>query len=207
MSLVATVVSFKTSAFAPLALGFFGLGVGYLIYGPQELVRFPARDRRVDVSTGIWGCLMPGFLQFVTGVLLFVGLTWFGSFGEPPFYMAAVAFTAYGVHWFAIGLGRTFGGDPRPNALMAIPFMVLSALGAVVFFGAHDNPVAALFCGLFAVYVCEFFASVGSRIGTRTVPPVWERALGIVHIAVGLWLMYLTVAATLNLARGFNLPL
>lgn len=68
--------------------------------------------------------------------------------------MAALAFTAYGVHWFALGLGRTFGGDPRPNAMMAT-----------------------------------------------------ERALGLVHIAVGAWLMYLTVAAALNLARGFNLPL
>src|SRR3954451_18984503 len=160
MTGTATVLSFTPSTFVPLALGFFGLGTGYLIYGPQELVHFPARDRRVDLTTGIWGIWMPGFLQFVTGILLFVGLTWFGSFCEPPDYMAALAFTAYGVHWFAIGLGRTFAGDPRPNALMAIPFMVISALGAVVFFGAHDNPVAALFCGLFAVYVCEFFASV-----------------------------------------------
>jgi hypothetical protein len=202
MSVVATVVNFKTSAFVPLALGFFGLGTGYLIYGPQELLRFPLRDRRVDVTTGIWGVWMPGFLQFVTGILLFVGLTWFGSFGEPPLYMAALAFTAYGVHWFAIGLGRSFGGDPRPNALMAIPFMVISALGAIVFFGADDNPVAALFCGLFVVYVCEFFASLG-----RPISAAGERALGFVHIVVGVWLMYLTVAATLNFARGFNLPL
>jgi hypothetical protein len=204
MSLLATVVNFKTSAFVPLALGFFGLGTGYLIYGPQELVRFPKRDRRVDVTTGIWGVWMPGFLQFVTGILLFVGLTWFGSFGEPPLYMAALAFTAYGVHWFAIGLGRTFAGDPRPNSLMAIPFMVISALGAVVFFGAHDNPVAALFCGLFAVYVCEFFASLGTGGG---VAALGERALGFVHIVVGAWLMYLTVAAALDFARGFDLPL
>jgi hypothetical protein len=204
MSLLATVVSFKTSAFVPLALGFFGLGTGYLIYGPQELLRFPVRDRRVDVTTGIWGIWMPGFLQFVTGVLLFVGLTWFGSFGEPALYMAALAFTAYGVHWFAIGLARTFAGDPRPNALMAIPFMVISALGAVVFFGVDDIPVAALFCGLFAVYVCEFFASLGTP---RRVVAVGERALGLVHILTGVWLMYLTVAAALNFARGLNLPL
>ncbi len=204
MSLLATVVNFKTSAFAPLALGFFGLGTGYLIYGPQELLGFPARGRSVDVTTGIWGIWMPGFLQFVTGILLFVGLTWFGSFGEPPDYMAAVAFTAYGVHWFAIGLGRTFAGDPRPNALMAIPFMVISALGAIVFFGAHDNPVAALFCGLFAVYVSEFFASMAPD---RPLSGLGVRALGFVHIVTGIWLMYLTVAAGLNIARGFNLPL
>src|SRR4051812_4839451 len=84
MSLGATVVNFQTSAFVPLALGFFGLGTGYLIYGPQELAGYPQRDRRVDISTGIWGILMPGFLQFVTGILLFVGLTWFSSFTDKP---------------------------------------------------------------------------------------------------------------------------
>ena len=204
MSLLATVVNFKTSAFAPLALGFFGLGTGYLIYGPQELAGFPLRDRRVDVTTGIWGVWMPGFLQFITGIILFVGLAWFGSFGAGPDYMAALAFTAYGVHWFALGLGRTFNGDPRPNAMMSIPFMVISALGAIVFFGASDVPVAALFCGLFAVYVCEFFASLGN---VRLASATWQRALGFVHIVVGIWLMYLTVAAGLNFARGFNLPL
>ena len=94
---------------------------------------------------------------------------------------------------------------------MAIPFMVLSAVGAVVFFGAHDNPVGGLFAGLFAVYVCEFFASLrlpsaSLRTGGGSTE-IWGRALGLVHIVVGLWLMYLTIAAALNLARGFNLPL
>jgi hypothetical protein len=74
--------------------------------------------------------------------------------------MAALAFTAYGVHWFALGLGRAFAGDPRPNGFTAIPFLVLSVLAAVVFFGADDNPVGGLFCGLAAIYICEFFASV-----------------------------------------------
>jgi hypothetical protein len=195
----ATVVNFEPSTFAPLALGFFGLGTGYLIYGPQELAGYPRRDRRVDITTGIWGIWMPGFLQFVTGVILFVGLTWFDSFTDKPLYMAAVAFTAYGVHWWAIGLTRVFGGDPRPNALMSIPFLVLSVLGAVVFFGAHDNPVGALFVGLALVYLCDFFASQG--------PSPWERLLGLAHIVTGAWLMYLTVAAVLNLSRGFDLPL
>ena len=204
MSLLATVVNFKISAFVPLALGFFGLGTGYLIWGPEELVGYPKRDRKVDITTGIWGVWMPGFLQFLTGIILFVGLTWFGSFTSMPLYMAALAFTAYGVHWFALGLGRAFGSDPRPNAAMAVPFMVISAVGAIVFFGASDNPVGALFVGLFAVYVCEFFASLGlPRINSG----FWVRALGFVHTVVGLWLMYLTIAAALNFARGFHLPL
>jgi hypothetical protein len=204
MSIAATVVSFEPSAFVPLALGFFGLGTGYLIYGPEELAGYPRRDRSVDITTGLWGIWMPGFLQFVTGILLFVGLAWFDSFTAKPLYMAAVAFTAYGVHWWALGMGRVFGGDPRPNALMSIPFLVLSVLGAVVFFGASDNPVGGLFMGLSVVYVCDFFASLGSA---RFRSATWERLLGLAHIATGLWLMYLTTAAVLNMARGFNLPL
>jgi len=199
MSSVATVVSFEPSTFVPLALGFFGLGTGYLIYGPQELAGYPRRDRSVDVTTGIWGIWMPGFLQFLTGVILFVGLTWFDSFNSKPLYMAAVAFTAYGVHWWAIGMARVFGGDPRPNALMSVPFFVLSVIGAVVFFGASDNPVGALFVGLAVIYFCDFFASQGRA--------AWERLLGLAHIATGAWLMYLTIAAVLNFSRGFNLPL
>jgi hypothetical protein len=92
-------VSFPPSVFVPLAVGFFGLGTGYLIYGPQELFKLPGRDRAVDLITGIWGIWMPGFLQFVTGVILFVGLAWLHSFRAPALYMAALAFTAYGVHW------------------------------------------------------------------------------------------------------------
>jgi hypothetical protein len=51
VSTAATVFGFQPSAFVPLALGFFGLGTGYLIYGPQELAGDPQRDRRVDLTT------------------------------------------------------------------------------------------------------------------------------------------------------------
>ena len=37
---------------------------------------------------------MPGFMQFLTGVYLFGGLTLFGTFKTPSLYMAALAFTA-----------------------------------------------------------------------------------------------------------------
>jgi len=191
-----TTIDFATSAFVPLALGFFGLGTGYLIYGPQELLRLPQRDRRVDITTGIWGVWMPGFLQFVCGTYLWVGLAWLHTFREAPLYMAALAFTAYGVHWWAIGMGRAFNGDARPNGLMCLPFLLISALGATVFFTANDVPVAILFCGLAAVYMCEAFASFSIEVG--------ERALGLVHIAMGLWLMYLTWSATVNFALGWK---
>ena len=56
-------VTFAASAFPLLAMGFFGLGTGYLIDGPQELAGWPERDERVDRATGVWGVWMPGFCQ------------------------------------------------------------------------------------------------------------------------------------------------
>jgi hypothetical protein len=35
-------------------------------------------------------------------------------------YMAALAFTAYGGHWFAIGWNRYRDNDPRTNAGMCV---------------------------------------------------------------------------------------
>jgi hypothetical protein len=86
---------------------------------------------------------MPGFCQFVTGIILFIGLTWLQVFTEDPaLYLAALAFTAYGIHWFAIGWNRYRGNDPRPNAGMSIGYMVISAMGATVFFKVGDWPSA-----------------------------------------------------------------
>jgi hypothetical protein len=193
-----TTVVFSTSAFPPIAVGFFGLATGYLIYGPQELFGFPRRDRKVDLATGIWGVWMPGFMQFLTGVYLFVGLTWFSSFSSKPLYMTALAFTAYGVHWWALGMSRALGGDPRPNAFMSISFIAISALGIVVFFHKSiDPPVGGLFIGLTLVYVSELFASLGRPLGTRL--------LGFFHVGTGLWLIYLTWAVVLNFAAGYHL--
>jgi hypothetical protein len=67
-----------------------------------------------------------------------------------------------------------------------------------------------LFAGLTLVYIAEFFASF--KIGVKTAADGkesinrGERALGLIHIVVGAWLMYLTVATTLNIASGFHLP-
>jgi hypothetical protein len=210
----ATQVEFTASEFIPLAVGFFGLATGYLIYGPQELLKLPGRNRAVDITTGIWGVWMPGFMQFLVGVYLWVGLSWLHSFREKPLYMAALAFTAYGVHWFAIGLGRWLGGDPRPNGFMSIPFAAISVLGALVFFEASDWPVGVLFVGLTVVYACELCASLGftetegpggpERGGKTPLGELGERALGAAHIVVGLWLLYLTYAITVNTALGWH---
>jgi hypothetical protein len=194
-----TTFQFPASPFVPLAVGFFGLGTGYLIYAPEELFGYPKRSEGVDFSTGVWGIWMSGFMQFLTGVYLFVGLTWFHSFRSPPLYMAALAFTAYGVHWFAIGTNRLRRSDPRPNGFMAVAFTLISILGIIVFLSAHDSPVAGLFIGLTAVYVCEFFATfhVGGDVS--------DRALGFFRLGTGFWLMYLTFAVTLDITSGYHL--
>lgn len=191
-------VTFATSAFPPLALGFFGLGTGYLIWGPQELFGWPPRDERVDRSLGVWGIWMPGFCQFLTGIILFIGLTWFQVFKDPPLYMAALAFSAYGIHWFAIGWNRYRGDDPRPNAGLSVAYLVISAMGVTVFFAVGDWPVGLVFVGLLAVYVSEFFVSIGVRLG--------ERALGLFRIATGAWLMYVAYAVTVDFALGYTWP-
>jgi hypothetical protein len=105
---------------------------------------------------------------------------------QPPLYAAALAFTAYGIHWFALGWNRYRGNDARPNAGMSVAFMVISAMGATVFFKASDWPVGLFFVGLFTAYFSEFFASIGIKLG--------ERALGLFHLATGGWLMYLAYA-------------
>jgi hypothetical protein len=213
-------LSFATSAFVPVVLGFFGLGTGYLIYGPQELFGIPPRSPSVDRATGVWGVWLPGFCQFVTGVYLFVALTWLGSLRDPVLYTAALAFSAYGIHWFALGWNRYQGNDVRPTGLMAIPFTIISVLGVVVFFSAGAWPVGVLFTGLTCVYVSEFFASfqIGARRtpahgtdaagGAQTPAPnnPTERVLGFFHIITGLWLMYLTFATTLDISLHYTLP-
>ncbi len=191
-------VQFAASAFVPVALGFFGLGTGYLIWGLAELLGFPPRDERVDRSLGTWGIWLPGMCQVVTGLVLWVGLTWIQVFTDKALYMAAVAFTAYGIHWLALGWNRYRGNDPRPNGGMSIAFTILSALGAAVFFHAGAWAVGVLFLGLTAVYVVDFFVALGVES--------FERVLGAVHLVTGLWLMYLTVGTILDITMDLSLP-
>lgn len=201
-----TEFQFSVSTFAPIAVGFFGLGTGYLIYFSQELFGWPARDDRVNMGTGVWGIFMPGLMQLIAGTYLFVGLAWFGSFRDKPLYTAALAFTAYGVHWFAIGFNRWRGADARTNAGMAVAYTMISVLGIVSFFKASDWPVGTLFIGLTLIYVSDFFASARGLFADR-INVLGERSLGFWHFWTGLWLMYLTWATVLNLANGMNLPL
>src|SRR5271168_2707469 len=142
-------MTLASSKFWPVAIGFFGLSTGYLIAGGQALFRFPTSSPAVEKTVAMWCIWMSGFMQLITGIYLIIGLTWFNVFGNAaPLYMAALAFTAFGTHWFAVAFRRYRGGDARPERWMAIPFMLLSILGALVFYTAGDIPVMILFVGL-----------------------------------------------------------
>ncbi len=190
---------------APVALGFFGLGTGYLIYGPYELLGKPEKSDRLNLSLGQWGIWMPGFLQFVTGILLWLGLTLYPQAFNPTgansdaLYMAALAFTAYGVHWFALGYNRYKGADMRIDGYMAFAFLWISITGAIVFLhNSTDVPVGILFVLLSLVYISDIPASLTEK-------PFWVKTKGVFHIITGIWLMYLMFAAVANLAMGIAL--
>ncbi|HVE22281.1 MAG TPA: hypothetical protein VNC39_09905 [Acidocella sp.] len=192
-------VVFDSSKFWPVAIGFIGLATGYVVMGGQALFQYPqGGSEAVEKTVAMWGAWMAGFMQFITGVYLIIGLTWFGVFNNAaPLYMAAVAFTAYGVHWFAVSHRRFIGSSPVPEGWMAIVFTMLSILGMIVFAGAGDTPVAILFFGLTLVYITEIPARLCHwTLGTRLV--------GLWQFLTGLWLIYLTYGVVLNLALGYH---
>jgi hypothetical protein len=195
-------LTFANSPFWPVAIGFFGLGVGYFIWGGQALFDFPKAIPEVNRTMGLWGFWMPGFMQFLTGIILIVGLTWFSVFASaPPLYMAGLAFTAFGIHWFAMAYRRYIGSSAQPDGWMAIGFLFLSLLGTFVFLKAGDMPVMIIFVSLSLIYATEIPTCL---LG-------WERGhrvVGLFQCLTGIWLMYCTYAATVNFfwakRRGFK---
>jgi hypothetical protein len=192
----AQVFNFTSSPFVPIAIGFFGLATGYLIWGGQALFQFPKASPEVNKSLGLWGFWMPGFMQFLTGVYLLVGLTWFNVFGDAaPLYMAALAFTSYGIHWFAMAHRRYINSSAQADGYMAIAFLFLSILGVHVFRQAGDFPVMIIFVGLTFIYAIEVPTRFwGWNLG--------HRLIGLFQVLTAIWLMYCTYAITTDLALG-----
>jgi hypothetical protein len=187
---------FAQSQFVPVAIGFFGLGTGYFIWGGQALFGFPKTSPEVNKTMGMWGFWMPGFMQFITGVYLLIGLTWFNVFGNvAPLYMAGLAFTAYGIHWFAMAHRRYIDSSAQPDGWMAIAFLFISILGVDVFGHAGDIPVMIIFVGLSLIYATE----VPTRLLSWT---SGGRIVALFQVLTGIWLMYCTYAITVNVALG-----
>ncbi|WMT53730.1 hypothetical protein [Ferroplasma acidiphilum] len=188
------------AALPPLAIGFFGLGIGYFVFGGSTFFRFPRENNEnINHAMGLWGIFMPGFMQFIAGTYIFLGLTIFPAFRSTPIlYMAGLAFTSYGVHWFALGYNKYKGADTTVDGFMAVGFLWISIIGAVVFGLGHDIPVTILFILLAIIYLNDIPASLFHS-------PVWERGKALFQLITGTWLMYLTFAATLNFALGYHL--
>jgi hypothetical protein len=109
--------------------------------------------------------------------------------------MAGLAFTAYGIHWFAMAHRRYIGSSAQPDGWMAIAFLFISILGVDVFGRAGDIPVMIIFVGLTLIYATEIPARLFS----------WEpgaRLVGFFQVITGIWLMYCTYAITVDLALG-----
>jgi hypothetical protein len=189
-------MALASSKLWPVAIGFFGLSTGYLVAGGQALFQAPASNTAVEKTVALWCVWMSGFMQLITGIYLMIGLTWFNVFGNAaPLYMAALAFTAFGAHWFAVAHRRYVGGDARPEGWMAIAFTLLSILGVLVFHAAGDIPVMFLFVGLTLVYLTEIPTRFcGLRSGARLI--------GFWQVLTGSWLMYLTYGVVLNFTAG-----
>jgi len=192
---------FPISAFWPVAIGFFGLSVNYFVQGGTGLFGGPkwSGDERLHEKTlGLWGIFLGGLAQFITGTYLMVGLSWFPVYrNAPPLYMAALAFSLYGIHWVVLGWRRYVGADTGPEAWMAIPFLALSVLGTISFMNAGDVPVGILFIGLSFIYLCELF-------GRFTNSKTWIKGIALFQLLTGIWLLYLTYGVTLNLANGMH---
>lgn len=192
-------MSVPISQFWPVAIGFLSLSINYFVQGGTTLAAGPnwGHDKmKFDRTVGLWGVFLGGFGQLLTGIYLMVGLSWFPVYrNAPPLYMAAVAFTVYGIHWIVLGLRRYTGSDHGPEAWMAIPLLGLSVLGAISFFNAGDIPAMILFIGLTLIYVTE----IPSRfINVK----LWEKSTGFFQLLTGIWLLYLTYGVTLNFANG-----
>lgn len=190
---------FPTSDFWPLAIGFLSLSINYFVQGGAAVAKGPSwsGDPLAQERTlGLWGIFLGGFGQLLTGIYLMIGLTWFPVFANAaPLYMAAVAFSLYGIHWFVIGLRRYTHSDPGPEAWMAIPLFGLSAMGTISFWGNGDIPAAILFIGLMLIYLAEF----GAR---WTNSETAEKAGGVFQLLTGVWLFYLAWGVTMNMANG-----
>ncbi len=189
------------SHFWPVAIGFLALSINYFVQGGTTLTSGPnwGEDKiRYDRTVGLWGMFLGGFGQLLTGTYLMVGLSWFPVYRDAaPLYMAAVAFTIYGIHWIVLGLRRYTGSEPGPEAWMAIPLLGLSLLGAISFNIAGDIPAMILFIGLILIYIPEIFARFLNN-------KFFEKATAFFQLLTGIWLLYLTYGVTLNLANGMH---
>lgn len=194
-----TVTEFTQSVYVPMAIAFFGMAANYVVLGGQALFQRPKKCPEVDKTIGAWGFWMGGFMPFVTGVYLMVGLSWFAVYtAKPPLYLFAVTLTAYGVQWFVGGWRRYVGAGDGLEGWMSAPFVLLSLLGTLILFRIGAVMPAILFLLLTLVYAAE----ISSR---RVWWPRGDRVTGVCRIMASIWLLYLTFAMIAHIVIGGGL--
>lgn len=188
-------IDFSPSNYSPIAISFAGLSIGYMIMGGQALFKYPPEAPGTERTLGIWAVAMPGVIQSVSAFVLFVGMTWFGVFKSKPYsYFLIVAFMAYATHWFAMGWTRYVHADKRLEGWMAVPLLLISALGAWVMAAVPDVPIAIAFALLACIYAADAIRGFH--------PAAWSMRLqGAVQFATAWWLMYLVWAIVLTYTK------
>jgi hypothetical protein len=100
--------------------------------------------------------------------------------------MAGVAFTVYGIHWFAMAHRRYVGSSAAPDGWMAIAYLFVSVLGTYVFGKAGDVPVMIIFIGLTLIYLVESSNAAGDverRLTAGRAAPIPHRNLvDVLHV-------------------------
>ena len=172
------------------------LGDWLLYLGWSGLVRFSEEQSRGQPHDGLVGLLDAGVHAVPHRYLSADWTAWFNVFGKAaPLFMAGLAFTAYGIHWFAMSYRRYIDSSAQPDGWMAIAFLFLSILGADVFRRAGDIPVMLIFVGLTLIYAVE--------IPTRLLS--WNfggRIVGLFQFLTAIWLIYCAYPTTVDLALG-----
>lgn len=185
-------VDFLPSPYMPLAISFMGLSTGYMIMGGKQLFKYPPNEPSVVRAMGIWAAATPALIQFVSAIIIFVGMTWFGVFKTKPYaYFLIVAFLSYAAHWLAMGWTRFALADERLEGWMGIPLCLVSVLGVWVMAGAGDVAVAIAFALLACIYVADIVYGFQPK-------PWAERMQGLAQFVTAWWLMYLVWAIVLN---------
>jgi len=188
--------SFAASPFVPVAIGFFGLGTGYFIWGWAVPVWFSENEPRSEQNDGNVGVLDAGFHAVPH---------WCLSSGWTDLVQRFRKCSSFVYGWSRLhglrnslvrnGLRRYIDSSAQPDGWMAIAFLFLSVLGVDVFRRAGDIPVMLIFVGLTLIYAIE--------IPTRLLS--WNfgvRLVGLFQFITGTWLMYCTYATTVDLALG-----
>ena len=101
-------LTFAVRRFGPSRLAFSEtLGPGYFIVGLFSVIPKPEpRSRPLIQTMGMWGFWMARFLPIPHQALSHCGIERdLTSLDNPaPLYMAGLAFTVYGIHWFSDGV-------------------------------------------------------------------------------------------------------